>query len=107
VSTAPTKIVLLLLGLMLPSVVLWVRHHVMCVPAGQTEESALPLAVEAIAACVAVHGSVMQLFYDVDMPASNVCSGPASDQGLKHAAVVVATAAAEAEVAARAASAYM
>jgi hypothetical protein len=36
----------------------------------------LQRAVEVIAACVAVHGSVMQLFDDIDMPASNVWFWP-------------------------------
>lgn len=44
--------------------------------AGETEETALPRAEEVVAACVAVHNSVMQLFDGIDMPASNVWFWP-------------------------------
>jgi predicted RNase H-like HicB family nuclease len=43
---------------------------------GETEETALPRAEEVIAACIAVHSSVMQLFDGIDMPASNVWFWP-------------------------------
>jgi len=51
------------------------REHFM-VSIGETEETALPRAQEVIAACVNVHRSVMQLFDDIDMPASNVWTWP-------------------------------
>lgn len=51
------------------------REHFM-VSIGETEETALPRAQEVIAACINVHRSVMQLFDDIDMPASNVWAWP-------------------------------
>lgn len=45
---------------------------------GETEETALPRAEEVVAACVAVHNSVMQLFDGIVMPASNVWFWPGS-----------------------------
>lgn len=46
--------------------------------AGETEETALPRAQEVIAACAAVHVSVIRLFeeYSIDMPASNAWVWP-------------------------------
>jgi hypothetical protein len=45
-------------------------------PVGETEETALPRAQDVIAACIAVHNSVMQLLDGIEMPASNVWFWP-------------------------------
>jgi hypothetical protein len=46
--------------------------------AGETEETALPRAQEVIAACSAVHSSVMALFEGIEMPSSNMWFWPGS-----------------------------